>query len=337
MFITINFYNLEKITLDTKPLFTIIIPIFNGENTLMPVLESIKNQTFGNFELILYDDASTDQSVELVKLSLKNYNRKFLFIKGKENKGTHFSVNECIKRSKGKYLCFCAQDNIFNHNRLDIVANVLLKNNKVNFVTHDYIIGSLKQFNMNKGYLTKGLVNFTRITLAKLLFFRSTLFALDSSTYLKKDLKNFSSLSKYSPIEDLALLVVNFFAKRDTNLSLKQAHINEALLYKIYSKKSQTFTKNSEINQKLIELINEQNLGYFLKNIILSSSNLITLARSHNLVSIFFKFTKSPIIFILGFIGSLVNLVVREILKSYISFDPNKFKSNIKINNKKQH
>ena len=321
----------------TIPIFSVIIPIFNGEKTLVPVLESIKNQTYKDFELILYDDASTDKSVELVKLCLNDFDGKFLIVEGKKNKGTHCSVNQCIKRSKGKYLCLCGQDNIFNLNRLDNVANIIVKNDKVNFVTHDYIIGSLKQFNMNEGYLTKGLVNYTRVTLAKLLFFRSTLFALDTSIYLKKDLKNFASLSNYSPIEDLALLIINFFDKKNINFSLKQAHINEALLYKIYSKKSQTFTKCNEINQQLEDLVNEQNIGYFLKKLIISSSNIIALARSVKLVSIFLKFIKSPIIFILGFFGSLVNVVVRKTLKSKISFDPNMFKPKIKLDNKSKN
>ena len=121
----------------------------------------------------------------------------------------------------------------------------------------------------------------------------------------------------------------------DTNYSLKQTHIDEALLYKIYSKKSQTFTNSTKINQKLIELVNEQNIGYFLKKIIISSSNLINLVRTRNLVSIFLKFIKSPIIFIFGFIGSIVNVVVREILKSKISYDPTMFKPKIKIKNRK--
>ena len=54
-------------------LFSIILPIYNGEDTLVPVLDSIKNQTNKNFELILYDDASTVQSAVLVNDWLDNY------------------------------------------------------------------------------------------------------------------------------------------------------------------------------------------------------------------------------------------------------------------------
>ena len=73
----------------TIPIFSVIIPIFNGEKTLVPVLESIKNQTYKDFELILYDDASTDKSVELVKLCLNDFDGKFLIVEGKKNKGNN--------------------------------------------------------------------------------------------------------------------------------------------------------------------------------------------------------------------------------------------------------
>ena len=51
---------------DFQPLISIILPVYNGQFTLLETLNSIKNQTFKKFELIICDDGSIDQSIEII-------------------------------------------------------------------------------------------------------------------------------------------------------------------------------------------------------------------------------------------------------------------------------
>ena len=62
-----------------NPFFSIIIPVYNGEDYILSVLNSISFQTFTDFELIIYDDLSTDNSVNFVKNWLSTNKLKLKF------------------------------------------------------------------------------------------------------------------------------------------------------------------------------------------------------------------------------------------------------------------
>ena len=225
--------------METKPLFfSIILPIYNGAKTLRLVLDSIKKQTYTNFELILYDDASTDQSAVLVDDWLINYDGEVTFIKGLNNKGAHFGVTQSLKVCKGRYVVLTSQDNIFSKNRLYYATSVIMKNPNCRLITHDIFFGSKNHFIKNIGWHTKAFINFTKISLPKLLFFRSILFAHDATIYQREALNKFPSFFNFSPIEDIVLSVNFFFNKDNIDEFQIHNHISKPLIYKIKSTKS---------------------------------------------------------------------------------------------------
>ena len=65
-----------------NPKFSIILPAYNREKTIQPAIDSILNQTFTNFEIIVIDDASTDQTAEIVK---QNSDKRIHLIQNKTN------------------------------------------------------------------------------------------------------------------------------------------------------------------------------------------------------------------------------------------------------------
>lgn len=89
------------------PLVSIIVPCYNHEKYVQETIDSILNQTYENIELIVIDDGSKDNSVNIIQELADKY--KFTFIYRK-NKGLSATLNEGIKLSKGKYLCACASD-----------------------------------------------------------------------------------------------------------------------------------------------------------------------------------------------------------------------------------
>ena len=100
--------------------FSIIIPLYNGSKTIGYVIDSILNQTFKNFELIIVDDLSDDDSVEIVKKKFINKINCSL-IRSKHNNGPSMAIDKGIKHAAGEYLVFGAQDDMFIRNRLEIV------------------------------------------------------------------------------------------------------------------------------------------------------------------------------------------------------------------------
>lgn len=88
--------------------YSVIIPIYNSENTLRACVESIINQNYSDFELILVNDGSTDSSLKTSLDYAKKYNN--VFVIDKVNGGVSSARNAGIKMAKGKYILFVDSD-----------------------------------------------------------------------------------------------------------------------------------------------------------------------------------------------------------------------------------
>lgn len=105
--------------------FTIIIPVFNKEKYLRRCLDSVVSQTSRNFECLLIDDGSTDNSNNICR----EYEDKFAFFKlyKKENGGLSDARNYGIERSKGEYLLFLDADDCIDKNLIYICETAISK------------------------------------------------------------------------------------------------------------------------------------------------------------------------------------------------------------------
>ncbi len=94
---------------DLKTKVSVILPAYNGEKYLGQAIESMLNQTFNNFELIIINDGSTDSTEEIIK----SYNDKRIkYIKTPKNLGLIKSLNIGIKNSQSEYIARMDQDDI---------------------------------------------------------------------------------------------------------------------------------------------------------------------------------------------------------------------------------
>jgi Glycosyltransferases involved in cell wall biogenesis len=89
------------------PAVSVIIPTYNRAHTISQSIISILNQTYNNFELIIVDDGSTDNTEEVVK----NFNDKRIkYIAHKENRGAASALNTGISFSSGSFVTFNGSD-----------------------------------------------------------------------------------------------------------------------------------------------------------------------------------------------------------------------------------
>ena len=93
------------------PKISIISTIFNKSRYLNRLIKSVKKQMMEEFELILIDDFSEDDSVEIIK-KIKRYDNRIKLIKNKKNKGTFFSRITGALLSKGEYIIWVDPDDI---------------------------------------------------------------------------------------------------------------------------------------------------------------------------------------------------------------------------------
>ena len=112
---------------------SVLMSVYNNDNTLKKSIESILNQKFKNFEFLIIDDGSIDNSWEILnKFSKKNKSIKLF--KNYKRKGLAFSLNKIISKSKGNYLARMDADDFSKKNRLKIQIEFLKKNEEIDLV-----------------------------------------------------------------------------------------------------------------------------------------------------------------------------------------------------------
>lgn len=117
-----------------NPLISIIVPVYNVENYLFETITSVINQTYKNWELLLIDDKSNDNTLKLISFFK---NKKIKVFKNKKNFGPATSRNLGLKKAKGDYIAFLDSDDIWHPKKLKLQIDFMLKN-KYNFVCTNY-------------------------------------------------------------------------------------------------------------------------------------------------------------------------------------------------------
>ncbi|MBO6195206.1 MAG: glycosyltransferase family 2 protein [Bacilli bacterium] len=100
-----------------KDLVSIIIPVYNAEKFIDETINTVLNQTYTNWELLLVNDCSTDNSVKLIQKYLKD--ERIKLINNKVNSKAAVSRNNGIKKAKGRYICFLDADDLWDKEKLE--------------------------------------------------------------------------------------------------------------------------------------------------------------------------------------------------------------------------
>ena len=100
-----------------EPIISVIMPVFNGGDLLNKAIESILGQTFENFEFIIINDGSTDETAEVVR-GYASSDSRIIFI-DQDNIGLTKSLNKAIKTSKGNYIARMDADDVSALNRFE--------------------------------------------------------------------------------------------------------------------------------------------------------------------------------------------------------------------------
>lgn len=111
----------------TNPLISIITPVYNAEKYIRDCIESVLRQTYTNWEMILVDDCSQDNSVNIIEEYMSDGRIKLF--KNKKNSGPASSRNIALKKAKGKYITFLDSDDVILENKLNNQINFMMQNN----------------------------------------------------------------------------------------------------------------------------------------------------------------------------------------------------------------
>ncbi len=109
------------------PLVSVVLPVYNGARTIRRAVESILAQTYDNFELIIINDGSVDNTLDI----LTSFSDSRIVLLDQENKGKVHSLNRGIVTSRGEFIAMIDADDFALPERLERQVKFMIKNQSV--------------------------------------------------------------------------------------------------------------------------------------------------------------------------------------------------------------
>ena len=116
-------------------LVSIIMPSWNTSKWIGESIKSVISQTYQNWELIIVDDCSTDNTDEIVAAFKDS---RIRYIKNEKNSGAAITRNRALREAKGEWIAFLDSDDIWMPEKLEKMINFMVSNN-YSFAYHDYV------------------------------------------------------------------------------------------------------------------------------------------------------------------------------------------------------
>ena len=120
-----------------KGLISVIMGIYNCESTLSEAIECILNQTYSDWEIIMCDDGSTDNTYHIAKQYADKYPDKIFLIKNEKNIGLNMTLNNCLNSAHGEFIARMDGDDLCSYDRFEKEIAVLKNNPEIAIVSCD--------------------------------------------------------------------------------------------------------------------------------------------------------------------------------------------------------
>lgn len=130
-----------------KPKLSVVMPVFNGEKYLKEAIKSILDQTYKDFELIIIDDGSTDNTLKIIS---KFQDQRIKLYRNRKNLGLVPSLNTGLFKSSGLYIARCDADDIYDKERFRKQIQFLSINLEYILVSSNAILIDEKGRSINK-------------------------------------------------------------------------------------------------------------------------------------------------------------------------------------------
>lgn len=257
----------------------ILMATYNGEKYLVEQLDSIINQTYRNWNLLIRDDNSTDKTLEIIQ----NYHKKDKRIKilkdNKGNLGIVRNFEELLKSSESEFIMFSDQDDIWVENKLDMYLKMIEKIKNKGFMIHSDAIlfdknksNILKDTFISKKAINKGLEN---------VFFNY--FVQGATILISKEIKNFIlPFPKEVYLHDRYIHLIS-------ELFFERIFVNKALIYYRQHGDNQIGAKNT-IRELLLKRYFDERDRQLIKVIYNKYGSLLTEDKK-KLIEEYFKIT----------------------------------------------
>ena len=127
----------------SAPLVTVVLPVYNGGQYIGPAMQSILDQHFSDFEVVVIDDGSTDDTLQ----TLQKFEQQDLRVRvfSRENKGLVYTLNEAIQQAKGEFVARMDADDLMTPKRLGMQVDALKSTGYDLCGSHHEVIDDMSQ------------------------------------------------------------------------------------------------------------------------------------------------------------------------------------------------
>jgi len=124
---------------DKTPFISVVIPTYNSAEYITPTLESVFSQTYDNYEVIISDDGSSDNTNQIVNNIFVRFPDRATKLLANKHFGAGASRNIGIKAASGEWIAFLDSDDLWSDSKLWKVADYINNNENVDLVCHSEI------------------------------------------------------------------------------------------------------------------------------------------------------------------------------------------------------
>lgn len=234
------------------PTISVIVPVYNAETTIEQTINSILEQSYKDFELIIVNDGSTDKTLTICK----NVVDERIKIINQGNGGLSSARNTGIQASKGKYICFIDSDDIIRFNYLEKLYTSIINNNsdlaicgmQLSYPEYTSLLCFKQDYYFNRIWHNNDFLN----------YFQQGLLNSACNKLYKVDIikKNNLSFPKQVITEDIAFNI-EYFKITNTISTIKEAlyiyHLQNSQLTKKVSE--DMFTNYLNIHENLLKIV----------------------------------------------------------------------------------
>lgn len=269
--------------------FSIICPIYNKEKYIKETIESVISQTYDNWELLLVDDGSTDNSVSIVE-GYKCDKIKLLYRSDfTQRKGGSVARNIGIKHAKGTFIMFLDADDVLSKNSLEQRSYYIYKYPEYNFYVFDIIhfLNNIDNVHENRFVYNFKRINYSLSSKSRLFFLRKflkydTQWSICNVIWKKETLLNLNGFSEnFQRLQDVELhtrALLNFDikfkflkykVKPDVYVRSDKDRSSSISTIETFMRVSTSITEYIKQNYFIINEINKQHLIKYLNAYIL--------------------------------------------------------------------
>lgn len=212
-----------------SPKVSVIMPAYNSAQYIAEAIESILNQTFTDFEFIIINDGSTDDTAKIIK-EYANKDHRIKFINHKKNKGFIGCLNECLDIASGEYIAKMDSDDISLPQRLEKQVKYLAEHPSVGMVGCGYRAFDQADFEcVHPAYV--GYIDLIKSCATTIVLFRKSIIDVfnlrfNPDFYCAEDYDFYSRFIRYADIHNLQE-VLYLYRWHGENTSIKKNKIQQ--------------------------------------------------------------------------------------------------------------